>query len=912
MPVAARASSMPGGDARDHLGVGQADGGGVVGRGGQLDVDRALARAVAQVGRGDVAVVLRRADDGWPRGRRCRGSRGSRATRSGRRRSCRAGPRRRGGRRGGARAPGVAVPSRWTWSSASGRVIVHGARSAAAIAAAASPPTVNAARNRAAARSAAASSRAWTAASGRPPGPTSSPSPATSVSPTAWSTPSSSRRRPPPSSSTATPDLADGDRRHRPGLGGVHLHHAAARTAGGGRGRRRGRAGRPAPPPCGRTAPPRRPRRAPRRRSRGPRRRPPPARRARSSAAASASVTSTRRGSAVRGWVSASIASPHLDRVARRAAEHLVHVRQQRLAGHARPARDGRRCARASSRAAGPLGQEGARAGLDVHDERVEPGGELLGEDGGGDERDRLDGGRSRRAARRGAGRRARARRSGRRSRSPPRPRRRGGSRATACCRSRGSRRACPASRPCGRARGPRSSAPRRRRPPRSARAGARPCRPRRPWSACRARGRASQASTVPESRMAVVSATRSRVVEVAEEDRHGAARRPGRRTASRPRCRRRGSAISSSAERPAVALAADQLLGDEVSSHRRPSPPAPRRAWRARRRAGRRRRSGTSAGPPRPGRAARRPARGTRPPAPSVRTPPEALKPAAPPRSAIASSIARAASGVAPGWSLPVEVLTKSAPASMAPSAAARMTSGRCRRPVSRIAFSRAGGGAAARAASTTASAPASSPASQASYGEHDVDLVRAVGDGLGASRAGARRVAVARRGSSPPTATRDRRARQLARGDRGPAAVDADRGDVARPACGPGGRGRRCAASSSSPVRLVRSIRGRTRRAQDGGVGHGRSSTKRSSSGPSRAAPCGRDAEGLLVRQLLAAHALGQVGHGGDRRRRRSPACRAAITSGTVDMPTRSAPSVRKARISAGVSKLGPAVAR
>ena len=30
--------------------------------------------------------------------------------------------------------------------------------------------------------------------------------------------------------------------------------------------------------------------------------------------------------------------------------------------------------------------------------------------------------------------------------------------------------------------------------------------------------------------------------------------------------------------------------------------------------------------------------------------------------------------------------------------------------------------------------------------------------------------------------------------------------------------------------------------------------------------------------------------------------------MTSGTVDMPTRSAPSTRAARISAGVSKLGP----
>ena len=42
------------------------------------------------------------------------------------------------------------------------------------------------------------------------------------------------------------------------------------------------------------------------------------------------------------------------------------------------------------------------------------------------------------------------------------------------------------------------------------------------------------------------------------------------------------------------------------------------------------------------------------------------------------------------------------------------------------------------------------------------------------------------------------------------------------------------------------------------------------------------------------------------------RRPAWRARMTSGTVLMPTASAPSVRNARISAGVSKLGPAVAR
>ena len=37
-------------------------------------------------------------------------------------------------------------------------------------------------------------------------------------------------------------------------------------------------------------------------------------------------------------------------------------------------------------------------------------------------------------------------------------------------------------------------------------------------------------------------------------------------------------------------------------------------------------------------------------------------------------------------------------------------------------------------------------------------------------------------------------------------------------------------------------------------------------------------------------------------------TPAARAAIASSTVDMPTRSAPTTRSMRISAGVSKCGP----
>ena len=43
----------------------------------------------------------------------------------------------------------------------------------------------------------------------------------------------------------------------------------------------------------------------------------------------------------------------------------------------------------------------------------------------------------------------------------------------------------------------------------------------------------------------------------------------------------------------------------------------------------------------------------------------------------------------------------------------------------------------------------------------------------------------------------------------------------------------------------------------------------------------------------------------------RQRIPMCRAASTSGTVDIPTRSAPSARIIRISAGVSNAGPSQA-
>ena len=134
-----------------------------------------------------------------------------------------------------------------------------------------------------------------------------------------------------------------------------------------------------------------------------------------------------------------------------------------RSAAPRRPAR----CPRATSTIAlrqlaraSRVGHERARADLHVHDQRVEPGGELLGQDRGDDQRDRLDrrgrvaqrvqapvGGRELRGlADDRAARLARPRRAARRGR--------------ASCRSRGSSRACRASRRCGRGRGRRSSAP--------------------------------------------------------------------------------------------------------------------------------------------------------------------------------------------------------------------------------------------------------------------------------------------------------------------------------------------------------------------------------------------------------------------------------------------------------------------
>ena len=315
-------------------------------------------------------------------------------------------------------------------------------------------------RAQAAAAAAAASSRACTTASGRS-GPTSLAGPAaTSASPTAWSIVGLLAAVAAELGHDQA-DRADVHRRHDArALGATARTGAAARY---GRGARAGRPGRRA----------RRPSRA--KRSAAAPLRSASARVARPRASRPARAASGERERDLvqprlaRGAGQAVDRLAHLERVARGAAEHPVHVGQQR---------DGRQPgALATSTSARParrrlaLGHERARAELDVHHERVEPGGELLGQDRGDDQRDRLDG--AGRVADRvqPAGRRARGRRSGRRSRSRPAaddaPQL---GRGAAPCRSRGSTRACRACRPCGRGRGRRSSAPRRRRRRRSAR----------------------------------------------------------------------------------------------------------------------------------------------------------------------------------------------------------------------------------------------------------------------------------------------------------------------------------------------------------------------------------------------------------------------------------------------------------
>ncbi len=202
-------------------------------------------------------------------------------------------------------------------------------------------------------------------------------------------------------------------------------------------------------------------------------------------------------------------------------------------------------------------------ADLDVQHQCVEPRRELLGEDRGDDQRDRLDGAG-------GVADRVEAPVGGRElggladdRAAGVADRRAAAIDGRAACRSPGWSRACRACRRCGRARGRRSSAPRRRRPRRSARAEARPCRPRRRSSACRATGpvEVPPSSTSPERVIALVSATRSRGGQPAQE------RSPSRSAptwASGERAvgdaLRRGSRSPRRERVAAVALAADEL----------------------------------------------------------------------------------------------------------------------------------------------------------------------------------------------------------------------------------------------------------------------------------------------------------------------------------------------------------------
>ena len=309
---------------------------------------------------------------------------------------------------------GGAVPSRWTCSSAIGTCERDASSRSASV-------TVGRAARRARRRPrrprAAARRRArrrprraaWTTASGRPPGPTSSPSPATSIE-------ADGVVDGLVLALAAAAELEDGEaevarRRSRARGRAVRgrPRAPAARAAGGGPGVERS-----AGPPSAATIA----REALGRGAAGERLAGGGARllvgvhaAEPSSVAHSASVTSTSRASAPRGS-GERVDAPRAPRRALPAVRPsaLVHVGEQRLAG--RPVAAGDVDERPSELGAAlALGQERARAGLDVHDERVEPGRELLGEDRGDDQRDRLDGRRSRRAARRGGGRRARGRR---------------------------------------------------------------------------------------------------------------------------------------------------------------------------------------------------------------------------------------------------------------------------------------------------------------------------------------------------------------------------------------------------------------------------------------------------------------------------------------------------------------------
>ena len=191
----------------------------------------------------------------------------------------------------------------------------------------------------------------------------------------------------------------------------------------------------------------------------------------------------------------------HLERVADGFAERLVHVGQQAddLAAGLLAEREHRlgECASVVERL-----HEGALPDLDVEDDRLRAGGELLRHDRGGDQRELVDRrGDVAQAVERQVGGNERRRLADDRhpdARAPARSAPRWSGRRG----SRGSTRACRACRRCGRGRGRSSSRTGRRRLRRSARPRASSCPPPRPSSACRRpsgrarrRGRSSRRS---------------------------------------------------------------------------------------------------------------------------------------------------------------------------------------------------------------------------------------------------------------------------------------------------------------------------------------------------------------------------------------------------------------------------------
>ena len=250
------------------------------------------------------------------------------------------------------------------------------------------------------------------------------------------------------------------------------------------------------------------------------------------------------------------------ERIAGGAGERFVHVGDQRNRRHAGAGRDAAMLC-ASSRAASSDAMKAPEPHLHVHDQRLQPRRQLLGEDRGGDQRDRLD-------RRRDVADRVEALVGGRERRRLADDRAADLAHDLAEQRVVGLRdiagdriRACRACRRYGRGRARKSSAHRRRRPPASARASGSHCRRRRRSNACRRPGRAgglAHSSVSPERIMARVRSTRSSMS------------MPRKNTAmakaatwpfvTRPSViPRTKSSISCAREPRAVALGADDLL---------------------------------------------------------------------------------------------------------------------------------------------------------------------------------------------------------------------------------------------------------------------------------------------------------------------------------------------------------------